>query len=151
MKVKAKKVTQFVEADIDSDAEIPPPMATKPKLKKKKATPTVTAVVEKKSKKLVSKKKSTKKVNDVADDHKASLDKLKDIDPEFYKYLEQNDKKLLKFNADVDDDDGDDDDEQEDEKNEESSDNDDEDDDEGGNEKAKGINDFWYGISFIFF
>lgn len=32
----------------------------------------------------------------------ASLDKLKEIDPEFYKYLEQNDRKLLKFNPDLD-------------------------------------------------
>lgn len=29
--------------------------------------------------------------------HKKSLEKLRDTDPEFYKYLEQNDRKLLQF------------------------------------------------------
>lgn len=132
MKVKAKKVAQFVEADVDSDAETTSPVAIKPKLNKKKAR-----VVEKKSKKLVPKKKSTKKIDVVADDHKASLSKLKDIDPDFYKYLEQNDKKLLKFNADVDDADdsenGEEDEHDEDEENEDNS-----DDDEDDDERAKG-------------
>ncbi|XP_015589405.1 nucleolar complex protein 2 homolog [Cephus cinctus] len=41
-------------------------------------------------------------------DHKKSLMKLKDTDPEFYSYLKQNDKKLLDFNVSDDEDDDDD-------------------------------------------
>lgn len=135
MKVKAKKAAPFVEADIDSDAETTSPVATKPKLNKNKATASAAPVTEKKPKKLVTKKKTTKKIDVVADDHKASLSKLKDIDPEFYKYLEQNDKKLLKFDADVDDEDDADDSEndEQDEHDEENEDNSDDDD-----EQAKG-------------
>lgn len=42
-------------------------------------------------------------------DHKAQLEALKESDPDFYKFMLENDKELLNFNVSEDEDDGDDD------------------------------------------
>lgn len=42
------------------------------------------------------------------EEHKKSLMRLKDTDPEFFSYLEENDKSLLEFNLSDDNDDSED-------------------------------------------
>lgn len=93
---KLKKKVEIEESDKNIN-EIEPPVKVK-KAKKKKQLATTEEVI----------KKSEKKT---AQNHKAALNKLKHIDPEFYKFLEQNDKKLLNFNAENEDSDGDEDEE----------------------------------------
>lgn len=137
MKVKTKKPAKkehLVAADVkrsNKNKVVSGPLVKKPKITKSEVTGANSDSV----KKLKTKKVKSTTAN-VAKDHKASLDKLKNIDPEFYKFLEQNDKKLLKFNADVDDNDDDDDEDndldEDDVKNR--SDDDDEDDDDNNDD-----------------
>lgn len=94
-KLKSKKTRQKPElngtekhdSDEVSSDDVPPPIQNG---------------VEQKSKKKI-KTKSKKKTNELKL-HKKELEGLKDIDPEFYKFLKQNDKKLLDFNLDDDSD-----------------------------------------------
>lgn len=65
--------------------------------------------IKKKKKKVVQPKSDESEQSEQSETEEynsESLDKLKEIDPEFYKYLEQNDKKLLKFNPDLDENEG---------------------------------------------
>lgn len=120
------KAATWEEASNASDAGDAPAPAPLKKSKKAKAA-AVKPTIERPSKKSV---KSVTETDD-AKDHKSSLNKLKEIDPEFYKYLEQNDKKLLKFDADAGDSNDEDDDGLDDNENDEDED-DDSDDERGG-------------------
>lgn len=119
--MKAKKSvpknTSWEEVDT-TDVEIPSNSTTKISKKAKSSTKPLS-----KPKKLKAKSNGQENV-----DHKSSLNKLKEIDPEFYKFLEQNDKKLLKFDDGDEDEDEDDDEDLEDDINEDN-DNDDNDND----------------------
>lgn len=98
MKVK-KSVTKkspWMEEAINLEAIATPPVnhvLNKPSKISKLKNQSVALVTKKQSK-----VKKAKVVDDITE-HKTSLEKLKKIDPEFYKYLEQNDRKLLKFDA----------------------------------------------------
>lgn len=78
-----------------------------------------------KEKALKIKKKKQVKGDDNSEDeeksHKQALKRLKDVDPEFYQFLEQNDKKLLKFGSTLENESSDDDKESEDEDDEKDS------------------------------
>lgn len=122
--MKLKESVDFATMDVDdfmenfeadSGGEAEEPSEPVKKLKKKKNL-TSSAALKKKKVKTVEEPKQEEPVEDEADSssseeeeldeqsHKEALEKLKDTDPEFYQYLEQNDKKLLKFGAEMDDD-----------------------------------------------
>ncbi|KAJ8600203.1 hypothetical protein CTAYLR_002006 [Chrysophaeum taylorii] len=70
---------------------------------------------------------------EIADDHQAELDALKDKDPDFYKFLQENDRGLLHFEAEEGDADDEEDDEDDDQQvdDDDDEDDDDEDDEQG--------------------
>ena len=74
-------------------------------------------------------KKSNKLLRQEIDTHKKDLESLQDTDPEFYKFLQDEDSELLEFDESEDEDDDEDDDDE-----------DDEDEDVAGNKPVKQLN-----------
>jgi nucleolar complex protein 2 len=117
-KLKAIKV-KAIETPNDSDAEdeeeeeiiVEPP---KVKTKKEKSLKKSKTDESKKLKKTVKKTESDDDDDSDADqEHTHALEKLKSTDPEFYEFLENNDRKLLKFSVNEDSGDSDEDDTEE--------------------------------------
>lgn len=93
-KTKPKKAPKPIPVDSDEDEVVTPVKPKKIKTAKNAKVPETSNVPEKKPKK----GKKTPVVDEAAA-LESGMQNLKNIDPEFYSYLQKNDKDLLKFNA----------------------------------------------------
>lgn len=118
MKVKSKKAEKLEEMSVDaffdnidtfqsgpSDGEeLPVKKSKKAKAENGKVKKAKDKLKKKKKAKIAAPQDSDEEVENVADEKsvKKSMGKLKETDPELFKFLQQNDKKLLNFSAEAD-------------------------------------------------